>query len=403
MNETRCLLAVEDGAVYVGAAFGATGTRFGEVVFNTSMAGYEEILTDPSYRGQIVVMTTPQMGNYGITGEDAESSRPHLAGFAIRELSARYSNHRARTGLADYLREHGVVGIQSIDTRALTRRVRMTGAMRGVVTTEVDDPARCVAMARAAPSMEGADLVSEVAPREPFAWREGTDPRFGNARPCIGRRADFARNNGNPRVVAIDCGMKRGILRQLVDRVGPVQVVPPTTTGRAVLDMRPDGVVVSNGPGDPAAVRATIATLQQLIGRVPIFGICLGHQLLALALGAKTVKMRFGHHGGNHPVRNAATGRVEITSQNHGFAVDEASLRSVGGEVTHVNLNDGTVEGFAAPDRAVLAVQYHPEASPGPHDATYLFDRFVDMMTPAPSPMANEASYARVALPTPAP
>lgn len=373
--DDTCHLALEDGTVFTGSAFGARGTQTGEVVFNTSMTGYQEILTDPSYCGQIIAMTYPHIGNYGVNECDAESSRVHARGLVVRELAKATSNYRATLSLDDYLAEHGVIGIQGIDTRSLTKRLRVEGTMRGVITSEVDDLAECVRLARAAPSMTGADLVQEVAPTDCSVWEEGFDSQFTPAR-----------NNDNgaavtpKRVVAIDCGMKRNILRHLVDVDCSVRVVPPTLSAEEILSFSPDGVFVSNGPGDPSAVTYTIATLKSLLGKVPIFGICLGHQLLALALGATSYKLKFGHRGANQPVQNLSTGKVEITSQNHGFAIDTGSLEQVGGSVTHVNLNDGTLEGFVHKTMPIMAVQYHPEASPGPHDAAYLFDQFRAMM-----------------------
>ena len=384
-HESRsCILALEDGTVFRGSHFGAVGTQTGEVVFNTSMTGYQEILTDPSYCRQIVTMTYPMIGNYGINREDVESQRPHVAGFVVKELAAHYSNYRATLSLEDYLLENNVVGIQGIDTRALAKRLRTVGAMRGIITSELDSAAECVRLANEAPSQTGADLVSEVAPTEASTWSEGIDSRFASRR-CT--------NTPLRRVVAIDCGMKRNILRHLVDVGCEVHVVPPTFDAKRVLDYEADGVFISNGPGDPAAVHYAIELLKGIIGSVPIFGICLGHQLLGLALQAKTYKLKFGHRGANQPVRNTTTGRVEITSQNHGFAIDMESLRQAGGVATHVNLNDQTLEGFVHKEMPILAVQYHPEASPGPRDATYLFDCFVTMMStgrpPTPAEMAN--------------
>ncbi|MBI3835818.1 MAG: glutamine-hydrolyzing carbamoyl-phosphate synthase small subunit [Planctomycetes bacterium] len=427
-NQPRCFLALEDGSVFEGRAFGARGTRAGEVVFNTSITGYQEILTDPSYCGQIVTMTAPQIGNYGVNGDDVESDRPQVAGFVVKEHSARFSNFRADRSLDQYLRESGIVGIEGIDTRALTRMLRVDGAMRGVLTTEIDDPVECVRVARESPSMVGADLVREVAPKESYEWREAIDSRRNLFAPLIAIRQSPMANptaisnlksqtsdrpsaiathgaqrsslrpeesdsnaqreslrspqstNDNPLVLAIDCGMKRNILRNLSASGARVRVVPPTWSAVRILEYKPDGVFVSNGPGDPAAVGYAIETLAGLLGKVPIFGICLGLQLLALAMRAKTFKLRFGHRGANQPVRNLTNGRVEITSQNHGFAVDIDSLRAVGGQPTHINLNDQTLEGFVQRDLGVLAVQYHPEAAPGPHDAMYLFESFTRMM-----------------------
>ncbi|MBI4718424.1 MAG: glutamine-hydrolyzing carbamoyl-phosphate synthase small subunit [Planctomycetes bacterium] len=384
-----CILALEDGTVLHGEGFGASGTSVGEVVFNTAMTGYQEVLTDPSYCGQIVAMTYPQIGNYGVNDADVESSRPQVAGFVVRELARSPSNHRATRTLDEYLARSGVVGIQGVDTRALTRRLRVEGAMRGVISTEITDPLEGVGAARAAQSMVGADLVSKVAPREGCPWLDGLSTAFELARPA----AEVRR-----RVVAIDCGMKRQILRHLVDEGCDVQIVPPTTSAGAIVDFKPDGVFVSNGPGDPAAVTYAVSLLRSLIGRLPIFGICLGHQLLGLALGAETYKLKFGHRGANQPVQNVATRRVEITSQNHGFAIDVGSLERAGGVPTHTNLNDGTLEGFVHPDRALLAVQYHPEASPGPHDATYLFDCFAAMMSTGRAPSAQQMAEAQAAL-----
>lgn len=358
---TPCSLGLEDGTVFVGHSFGATGSAAGEVVFNTAMTGYQEVLTDPSYRGQIVTMTTPMIGNYGVNTDDVESGAQHVSGFVIKELSRIHSNHRATDDLDGYLRAAGVIGLAGIDTRALTKRLRTKGALRGYISTEISKPAELVDRAVSSPLMEGRDLVSKVMPEGETIW----EPRS----PVVGRD-----------VVVIDCGVKFSILRRLTELGCTLRVVPGNTTAPAILERRPGGVLVGNGPGDPAAVAPTIATLRELIGRVPIFGICLGHQLLALAMGARTYKLRFGHHGVNHPVLNHATGAVEITSQNHGFAVDAGSLEVAGGVVTHTNLYDRSIEGFCHSDKRLFGVQYHPEAAPGPHDSAYLFDQFVDLM-----------------------
>ncbi|RMF74993.1 MAG: carbamoyl-phosphate synthase small subunit [Planctomycetota bacterium] len=368
-----CKLALEDGAIFTGQALGAEGTRSGEVVFNTAMTGYQEIFTDPSYCGQIVTMTFPMIGNYGVNAEDFESSAPHLAGFVVKQTPPRPSNFRATADIRDFLRRHDIVALSGIDTRALTRRIRVHGALRGVISTEVLDELELVRMASAVEVMSGANLVQRVAPAVARDWSE---PLWTPA-PLDGdpRRAEDA---AEVHIVAIDCGIKQNILRHLVAGGCRVTVVPADTPPDAIRELHPSAVLVGNGPGDPAAVTETVATLAALIGESPILGICLGHQLLALALGASTYKLRFGHHGANVPVLNHPAGRVEITSQNHGFAVDIESLERVGGQVTHINLNDGSLEGFVHEDRRIVAVQFHPEASPGPHDAGYLFERFVD-------------------------
>jgi carbamoyl-phosphate synthase small subunit len=400
-EHARCILALEEGTLFFGERFGAEGTQTGEVVFNTSMTGYQEVLTDPSYCGQIVTMTSPQIGNYGVNPEDVESSRPQVAGFIVKELARRHSNYRATLSLDEYLAQHNVIGLQGVDTRALTLRLRVEGAMRGVISTQIDDPAECVRLARESPSMAGADLVRLVAPRDCSVWTEGLTPLFPplsrgdeGGSPIENRKSKIE----NRHVVAVDCGMKRNILRHLVDMGCRVSVVPPTLPAGEVLANQPDGVFVSNGPGDPAAVHYAIDLVKGILGKVPIFGICLGHQLLGLALGAQTFKLKFGHRGANQPVRNLATGRVEITSQNHGFAVSADSLESVGGVPTHINLNDHTLEGFVHKDWPILAVQYHPEASPGPHDATYLFDCFVTMMSTGRPPTGEDMANAQAAL-----
>jgi carbamoyl-phosphate synthase small subunit len=363
-------LALEDGSVFTGRHFGTGGTSEGEVVFNTSMTGYQEILTDPSYKGQIVTMTYPLIGNYGINRQDVESRRPHVAGFVIKELAPLHSNYRADLSLHDYLAQNNIVAIQGIDTRALTRKLRISGAMRGVLSSEILDDAQLVAKARASAQMEGADWVKSVMPSCTSSWEEDLgDWPVGNV-----ERGDGLH------VVALDCGAKNNILRNLAQRGVKITVLPPDTTAEEILKHRPDGLFVSNGPGDPAALDYAVKPLIGTLGKVPIFGICLGHQLLSRAIGAKTYKLKFGHRGGNQPVKNLDTGRVEITSQNHGFAVEPQSLQKAGGVITHVNLNDGTVEGFRHKTLPVFSVQYHPEASPGPHDAGYLFDAFMEMM-----------------------
>ena len=369
-------LALEDGTVFTGRAFGHAGTTEGEVVFNTSMTGYQEILTDPSYKGQIVSMTYPLIGNYGINRQDAESRQPHVAGFVVKELPPVYSNYRADMSLDEYLRQNRIVGIEGIDTRALTRKLRMDRTMRGVLSTELLDDAKLVERARKAREMAGADWVQAVKPDGPYDWdQDQGDWALGKV-----ERGDGLH------VVALDCGAKHNILRHLTERGVKVTVLPPETPAAEILKLRPDGLFVSNGPGDPAAVEYTIRSLKETIGKVPTFGICLGHQLLGLAMGATTYKLKFGHRGGNQPVKNLDTGRVEITSQNHGFAVEKESLERAGGVVTHLNLNDNTVEGFRHKDLPVFSVQYHPEASPGPHDAAYLFDAFIEMMKSKKAP-----------------
>jgi carbamoyl-phosphate synthase small subunit len=366
------LLALADGRVFKGEACGAPGEGAGEVVFNTSMTGYQEILTDPSYRGQIVCMTYPLIGNYGINPEDVESRRPWVSGFIVKEACAFPSNWRGRTTLDDYMKEHGIVGIQSIDTRALTRHLRDHGAQEGLISTVETDPGALVEKARRLPGLIGRDLVSEVTVTEPHGWTEGEwDLRRGYLTPPTPRFT----------VVAFDSGIKRNILRCLAGLGCAVEVLPAGTPAAAVLERRPDGIFLSNGPGDPEAVPYLIQTVRGLIGKTPVFGICLGNQILGLAFGGSTFKLKFGHHGANHPVRDLVTGRVEITAQNHGFAVDPKSVEKFGLRETHVNLNDGTSEGMSHRELPVFSVQYHPEASPGPHDAHYLFKRFVDLMS----------------------
>jgi carbamoyl-phosphate synthase small subunit len=376
---TPAKLALEDGTVFSGTHFGAPGTSEGEVVFNTSMTGYQEILTDPSYKGQIVTMTYPLIGNYGINTEDVESKRPHVAGFVVRELAKVYSNWRASISLDEYLKQNNIVGIQGVDTRALTRKLRVSGAMRGIISSELLDDAKLVEKARSAAQMEGSDWVQAVKPTGSSNWSEGHGKWA---------RGEQIRGDGM-HVVAIDCGAKHNIFRHLADRGVKVTVVPPETSAQDIMALNPDGLFVSNGPGDPAALDYALKPIQGVMDKLPVFGICLGHQLLGRAIGAETFKLKFGHRGGNQPVMNLDTGRVEITSQNHGFAVDRQSLEARGGIVTHVNLNDGTVEGFRHATLPIFSVQYHPEASPGPHDADYLFDAFVEMMKSKRPPSAE--------------
>ncbi len=377
------LLALEDGRVFHGVAFGATGTTAGEICFNTSMTGYQEILTDPSYRGQIVAMTYPEIGNYGINELDTESAAPQVRGFVIEELSPITSNWRATSSLEDYLKKHNIIGIQGIDTRALTRHLRTRGSLRACVTTEISDEAESVRHANEV-SYSGVDFVREVTSESSYAW----DPESTASRPWMVRpaQADDLESDevGNVfsklppatlKLTAIDFGMKKNILRSLRRNGFDVTVLPATATAKEVLATEPDGVFLSNGPGDPVMLEYASATVRELVGTKPIFGICLGHQLLALALGGRTFKLKFGHRGANQPVQDLRTGKIAITSQNHGYAVDPDSLPAEV-EVTHRNLNDGTVAGLKHKTHRAFSVQYHPEASPGPHDADTFFAEF---------------------------
>jgi carbamoyl-phosphate synthase small subunit len=354
----KALIALEDGTVFEGVSFGACGERCGEIVFNTSMTGYQEILTDPSYKGQIVTMTYPLIGNYGVNPDDAESRKPFIEGLIVKECSRIASNWRSKQTLSEYLKENNIIGIEGIDTRALTRHIRLKGAMRAVISTEYLDEKRLTKKAKDSPSLVGRDLVKEVTSKEIQHWN----------------------NKGKYKVVVIDCGVKFNILRILEECECQAIVVPAKTKAEQILKMKPDGILLSNGPGDPAGVPYVAGTVKKLLGKLPIFGICLGHQILGLALGGKTYKLKFGHHGGNHPVKDLETGKVAITAQNHCFCVDIDSLNKADIEVTHINLNDNTLEGMKHKKLPIFSVQFHPEASPGPHDAGYLFKRFMDMM-----------------------
>ena len=375
---TVAKLALSDGTVFTGISFGATGTTTGEVIFNTSMTGYQEILTDPSYRGQLVTMTYPEIGNYGVNLDDVESGNPQVAGFIVRNVSGVASNHRSTGSLHDYLQQHGIVGISNIDTRSLVRHIRSVGAMEAVISTEELDDAALVAKAKSSPGLVGRDLVSEVVPKESAEWQEGLGGWWGFE---IDDQAEPDSSAADrPHVVALDFGMKRNIARHLYDQGFRVTVLPGTASADQVLALKPDGIFLSNGPGDPEPLTYAIETIQQLIGKAPMFGICLGHQLFALACGAKTYKLKFGHRGANQPVQNLETEKIEITSQNHGFAVQPDGLPDCL-QVTHKHLNDGTIAGLKHVEHPAFSVQYHPEASAGPHDSQYLFSVFHQMVT----------------------
>jgi carbamoyl-phosphate synthase small subunit len=369
----KAYLALADGKVFEGNHFGAEGEVDAEIVFNTSMSGYQEVLTDPSYCGQMVLMTYPLIGNYGINPQDFESDRPHLSGFIIKELSGIVSNWRSTETLDDFLKRFGIIGIQGIDTRALTRRIREKGAQQAVLSTIAQDPKELVRKAQNSPSLVGRDMVKEVTCEKAYDWEEG-EWEILNGETSLKPTVDKERF-----VVAYDFGIKRNILRKLVAAGCRVRVVPASTPAEEVLSLNPDGVFLSNGPGDPEGVPYAVNNIKLLLGKVPIFGICLGHQILNLALNGKTFKLRFGHHGGNQPVMDIPSGKVEITSQNHGFAVTPESIGS-SVEVTSVNLNDQTVEGIRHKEWPVFSVQYHPEASPGPHDSSHLFQQFTQLM-----------------------
>jgi len=371
-------LALEDGRVFNGLAAGARTRRGGEVVFNTSLTGYQEVFTDPSYSGQAVCLTCSHIGNVGTNSDDEESAKPYIEALIVRDFTALASNWRSRESAQRYLERHGIPVIWDLDTRALVRHLRKVGALRGVIATDGTPSDQLIAEARALPTMVGQELAGRVTCEKPYSWTRNTYD-IDAARPGLHASATPAPAQ-RYRVVAYDFGIKQNILRLLVDHGCEVTVVPARTTSEDVLALKPNGVFLSNGPGDPEPIGYAIENIRKLVGRVPIFGICLGHQLCGLALGGRTFKLKFGHHGSNHPVKNLLTGKIEITAQNHGFCVDPESLPSSDVEVTHLNLNDHTNEGFRHRSLQLFSVQYHPEASPGPHDARYLFDRFTEMM-----------------------
>ncbi len=388
-NRKTALLALENGKFLKGYNFGAEGESAGEVVFNTGMTGYQEVLTDPSYHRQIVTMTYPLIGNYGINSEDFESDRPYVAGFVVKEYCRNPSNYRMTETLDNFLVRYGIIGIEGIDTRELVRTIREKGAMRGVLSTNDLDPQSLVKKAKASPMMVGADLVKEVTCSETYyvmETPESIEKRLYE-RDAKAYHSDFARVSKEEfdcssltLIAAFDYGIKYNILRKLIGRGCKVAVLPAETTAEETLALKPDGIFLSNGPGDPEAVKYAIETIRNLLGKKPIFGICLGHQLLGLALGGMTYKLKFGHHGENQPVMDSSTCKVEISSQNHGFAVLPGSIPDNASTITHINLNDNTVEGLVSEKLKAFSVQYHPESSPGPHDSDYLFDRFIELV-----------------------
>ncbi|MCU0589492.1 MAG: glutamine-hydrolyzing carbamoyl-phosphate synthase small subunit [Syntrophobacteraceae bacterium] len=371
-ERTPALLVLEDGTVFRGTTFAGHGRALGEVVFNTSMSGYQEVLTDPSYKGQIVAMTYPLAGTYGINDEDMESAAIQVEGFVVKEYQNFPSSWRSTRSLADFLNQYGKIGIEGIDTRALTRHIRVVGAMRGIIATDTEDVKTLMDQVQAFPGLNDVDMVRHVTCAQPYRWKEGVRP----VDPAHPWDADEPRH----RVVTLDCGVKYNILRKLEEAGCQVLVVPAATSPQAILDLQPDGVFLSNGPGDPAAVHYVIETVRDLMGRRPLFGICLGHQMMGLALRGRTFKLKFGHRGANQPVKDVTTGKVEITSQNHGYCVDLESMKDAPVRLTHFNLNDNTLEGMEHLELPAFSVQYHPEASPGPHDASYLFDRFIRLI-----------------------
>lgn len=357
-SKKKAKIALEDGRIFEGYSFGAKGTRSGEVVFNTSITGYQEILTDPSYKGQIVTMTYPLIGNYGVNLEDIESRKPFVEGFIVKECSRIASNRRSTQALDEYFKENNIIGIEGVDTRALTRHIRLQGAMKAVISTEDLNEKSLVAKAKASPGLTGRDLVKEVTSDKPVEWSK----------------------KGKYNVVVLDCGVKYNILRMLTNNNCKVLVLPVSTTAEDILAKKPDGILLSNGPGDPAGVSYVVKNVKKLLGKVPIFGICLGQQMLGLAMDGKTYKLKFGHHGGNHPVKDLSTGKIYITVQNHGFCLDIDSLNKDEVEITHINLNDNTLEGMRHKKLSAFSVQFHPESCPGPHDAQYLFGEFIQLM-----------------------